>query len=216
MFTIRKFHIILSAGAILLSLGASITEAGFPCRNGNNLNSNAFNGSECFGCRSWNKPAFPPYDRPFPLGQVSDAFHEIQQTNAEAADFILYDYEFLGENGKEAILNPKGREHMTQIARRLPHVPFPIVIEMTEKTNDVQKNQELLSIDEKRRANVVMWLQKFYEDDPRVSPEEIAGRVVIAPDFEYQFRADRVIENFDYSESNGSYGGYGGGFGNRR
>ncbi|MBE6427359.1 MAG: hypothetical protein E7028_02045 [Planctomycetaceae bacterium] len=207
MFTIRKFHIMLSTCALLLSLGAAIAEAGFPCRNGSGQN------SACFGGRSWNKPAFPPYDLPFPLGQVSDAFHEIQQTNAEAADFILYDYEFAV--GEEVILTPKGREHMTQIARRLPHVPFPIVIEMTEKTNDVKENQRLARVDEKRRENVVNWLQKFYEEDPTVTPEEIAGRVVIAPDFEYQVRAERAIDSFNYSESYGNYGGQGGSFGGR-
>lgn len=209
MFTIRKFYTILGVSALLLSLGVSVTEAGFPCHG---------NGSGCFGGRSWNKPAFPPYDRPFPLGQVSDAFHEIQQTNAEAADFILHDYEFLGGKGKEAMLNPKGREHLIQIARRLPHVPFPIVVEITEKGNNVEKNRELASIDEKRRANIVMWLQEFYEKDPTVTPQEIDDRVVVAPDFEYQMRAERAIESFEYSESYGSYGSHGGngGFGGRR
>ena len=39
------------------------------------------------GCRSGaNGPAM---DRPFPLGQVSDAHWETQQANAEASDFIF-------------------------------------------------------------------------------------------------------------------------------
>ena len=33
------------------------------------------------------------YDRPFPLGSVSDAFWETQQTNAEAADFVFYHHD---------------------------------------------------------------------------------------------------------------------------
>lgn len=158
--------------------------------------------------RSWNKPAMPPYDRPFPLGQVSDAFNETQQTNAEAADFILYDYEFVGDT---ATLNPKGRDHMVQIARRLPYVPFPVVVEQTEKTNEVKENQRLLTIDETRRANVVMWLQKFYADDVTMDPNLIANRVVVAPDFNRQMRGDEAIAAFD--NSLGSYGGGRGGMG---
>ena len=56
----------------------------------------------------------PPYDRPFPLGQVTDAHWETQQTNAEAADFIFYDHEFEGRNSRmdglqAAILSTKLR-----------------------------------------------------------------------------------------------------------
>ena len=68
----------------------------------------------------------PPYDRPFPVGQVTDAHWETQQTNAEAADFIFYDHEFEGTTPR---LTPAGRKHLWQIALRLDQVPFPIVIE---------------------------------------------------------------------------------------
>ena len=42
----------------------------------------------------------PAYDRPFPLGQVTDAHWETQQTNAEASDFIFYDHEFVGNTAQ--------------------------------------------------------------------------------------------------------------------
>ncbi|MDO4628625.1 MAG: hypothetical protein Q4C70_05535 [Planctomycetia bacterium] len=208
MFKMQKNHLLTGSFALLLVLGVSAVQAACPCfRNGDGMR--PCNNSGTWS-RSWNKPAMPPYDRPFPLGQVSDAFNETQQTNAEAADFILYDYEFVGET---ATLNPKGRDHMIQIARRLPHVPFPIVVEMTEKTNDVKENQHRATIDETRRANVVMWLQKFYADDPSMNPQAIAGRVVIAPDFNYQMRADEAISSFNNSSlTNGSTGNYGGGY----
>lgn len=206
MAGIQKKHWILCV-LTLLVLGVSIVNAGFPC------NGNCGNGGFCGLGKG--KPPMPPYDRPFPLGQVSDAFWETQQTNAEAADFILYDYEFVGTT---AMLNPMGREHMTQIARRLPHVPFPIVIEMSEKTNDPQENRDLMQIDETRRANVVMWLQKFYADDPTMDPEQIANRVVIAPDFAYQVNSSQAARNFSNAtrpeSSHGAYGrGYGYGYG---
>ncbi len=51
----------------------------------------------------------PSYDRPFPLGAVTDVFWETQQTNAEATDFILYDHEF---KGNTAQLAPLARRHL--------------------------------------------------------------------------------------------------------
>jgi len=216
MFGIQKKHWMFTVFTLLVVLGVSSVDAACPCRD------NCRDGcclSDLFGGRKA-KPPMPPYDRPFPLGQVSDAFWETQQTNAEAADFIMYDYEFVETS---AILNPLGREHMTQIARRLPQVPFPIVIEMSEKTNDPKENRERLQIDETRRANVVMWLQKFYADDPTMDPEQIANRVVIAPDFEYQVNAEQAARNFRSAtgpnSSRGAYndgrGGGRGGYGSR-
>jgi hypothetical protein len=67
-------------------------------------------------------------DRPFPLGQVTDAHWETQQTNAEAADFIFYDHEF---RGNTAELAPGAKKHLEQVALRLDHVPFPVVIEQS-------------------------------------------------------------------------------------
>ncbi len=208
MFKLYKNHFLTSSFVLLLTLGVSAVQAACPIFDGNGrCCNNGMNGG--VWSRSWNKPALPPYDRPFPLGQVSDAFNETQQTNAEAADFILYDYEFVGDT---ATLNPKGRDHMIQIARRLPHVPFPVVVEMTEKTNNVEENQRLATIDETRRANVVMWLQKFYAEDPSMNPQMIAGRVVVAPDFHYQMRADEAISSFNNSSlTNSGYGGNRGG-----
>lgn len=72
--------------------------------------------------------AGPGADRPFPVGQVTDSFWETQQANAEAADFIFYDHEF---RGNTAQLSPGAKKHLEQIALRLEHVPFPIVIEQS-------------------------------------------------------------------------------------
>ena len=55
----------------------------------------------------------PSYDRPFPLGAVTDVFWKTQQTNAEATDFILYDHEF---KGNTAQLAPLARRHLEEIA----------------------------------------------------------------------------------------------------
>src|SRR5689334_7280511 len=70
----------------------------------------------------------PAYDRVFPLGQNNDAFWETLQTNAEAGDFIFFDHEFSGET---AMLAPGAKRHLEEVALRLPHVPFPVVIEQS-------------------------------------------------------------------------------------
>lgn len=199
MFTIHKSFTFLGAALLGAVLGTTALNAACPLFA-------PCNDDCCPPARGglWSRPAQPPYDRPFPLGQVSDAFNESQQANAEAADFILYDYEFVGET---ATLTPLGRNHMIQIVRRLPHVPFPIVIEMTEKTNDPKENQKRQAIDETRRINVVQWLKMFYEDDPTMDPKQLAERVVVAPDFEYQMRADECLNSYHSGMNYGSQGG---------
>ena len=92
----------------------------------------------------------PPYDRPFPLGQVTDAHWDTQMTNAQASSFIFYDHEFIGDSTK---LNVLGQRHLVQVAIRLRHVPFPVVVEETPN----HKNPRL---DEARRQAI---LDRFAE-----------------------------------------------------
>jgi len=105
----------------------------------------------------------PPYDRPYPLGQVSDAHWETQQTNAEASDFVFYDHEFKGDTAE---LTPGAKKHLMQIALRLPHVPFPVVIE--ESPENAKPD-----LDVDRRKTVV-------EQLARLGVDEVEQRVVIA------------------------------------
>jgi len=101
--------------------------------------------SGCQCCWPWRAcNAGPAYDRPFPLGQVTDAHWETQQTNAEASDFIFYDHEFVDDTAK---LNPLGEKHLLQVALRMDHVPFPVVVE-----ESINKNRKL---DAERRVAIV-------------------------------------------------------------
>ncbi len=77
--------------------------------------------SGCVGHKHGHKtyggpPYGPPHDRPFPVGQVTDAHWETQQTNAEAADFIFYDHEFrydaTGNHVDTAQLSPLAKKHL--------------------------------------------------------------------------------------------------------
>jgi hypothetical protein len=138
--------------------------------------------------------AGPPYDRPFVLGHATDAFWETQQTNAEAADFMFYDHEFVGETAQ---LAPGAKRHLEEVALRLPHVPFPVVIEQSLYNAKPD-------LDQARRQSIVMQLA-------RLGVANAEERVVIANAFAEGFTA---IEG-ERSYYNGILGGGGGGAGRR-
>jgi hypothetical protein len=134
------------------------------------------------GCQSCPGPA---YDRPFPFGQVTDAHWETQETNAEASDFIFYDHEFVGDT---AVLTPAAEKHLQQVALRLPHVPFPVVVEeignssspnlgkLNDTENPRSDAERRRAIDVERRRAIIERLVMLTQVDPR----RIAGRVVVA------------------------------------
>ena len=127
------------------------------------------------GCGGWSggrNRGGTSYDRPFPLGQVTDSFWETQQTNAEAADFIFFDHEF---SGNTAQLAPGAKKKLMQVALRLEHVPFPVVIEQSPHNRRPQ-------LDDARRRTVV-------EQLARLGAENSEDRVVIAPTFAEGFTA---------------------------
>jgi len=129
----------------------------------------------------------PPYDRPFPLGAVTDAFWETQQTNAEAADFIFYEHEFVGDTAK---LTPAAIRHLEQVALRLEHVPFPVVVEPVPNRAD-------LALDRLRKRTII-------EQLGRLGMPSAEKRVVIA---------DPFAEGFTAVEGESAYGStLGGGF----
>ena len=141
----------------------------------------------------------PQVDRPFPVGQVTDSFWETQQTNAEAADFIFYDHEF---RGNTAELAPGAKKHLEQVALRLEHVPFPVVVE--ESPNDARPD-----LDQARRRTIV-------EQLARIGVVNAEERVVVA---------NASPEGYTAQEAEAAYyggvldntvgGGFGGGVGRR-
>ena len=139
----------------------------------------------------------PAYDRPFPLGQVTDSFWESQQTNAEAADFIFYDHEFVGETEQ---LAPGGKKHLVQVALRWPQVPFPVVVEQSTYNRKPQ-------LDRQRRQTVINELT-------RLGLEMVDQRVIVAPAFVPGITAMEG-ESAYYRTLDASGFGYGGGVGRR-
>jgi len=151
------------------------------------------------GC-VWEQLRSPPYDRPFPLGQVTDSHWETQQTNAEASDFVFYDHEFEGSTTR---LTPAGKKHLLEVALRLDHVPFPVVVEQTVDN----KNPKL---DAARRQAIVELLVKLGIEQQYVDP-----RVVVAPAIAPGLSAIEGEAAYYSTIQGASEFGYGGGAGRR-
>lgn len=145
-----------------------------------------------------NQRRAPASDRPFPLGAVTDAIWESQQTNAEASDFIFYDHEFVGDTAQ---LAPAAKKHLMQVALWLEHVPFPVVIEESEHNARPE-------LDQQRRKTVV-------EQLARIGVENAEGRVVIANAYAAGLTAMEG-ESAYYSTLQGAWDNGGGGTGGRR
>lgn len=132
-------------------------------------------------------PYGPAHDRPFPVGQVTDSFWETQQTNAEAADFIFYDHEFRRTTSgpdrvETAQLAPLAKKKLEQVAVRLEHVPFPVIIESFPRNHDAAQNYQKGLVEEARRKTIVEHLNQMgiQNADERVVianafPEGITG-----------------------------------------
>lgn len=191
----------MNARALLPAAGCLLLAAGCLLMSGCECCTGWFGGGRGAG-QTHEQRLGPPYDRPFPLGQVTDAHWETQQTNAEAAKFVLYDHEFVGDTVK---LTPKGQKHLLQIAIRLEHVPFPVVVEQSPDGRYPQ-------LDVERRREVIGYLGQL-------GLENFENRVVIAPAFAEGLRAVEgeaayysTFGNQFYGGAGRRFGGYGGVF----
>ena len=155
-------------------------------------------GDDCYGNGngrrrgSYNGPAA---DRPFPLGQVTDSHWETQQTNAEAADFIFYDHEFRYDTKGRvdtADLTPGAKKHLLQIALRLEHVPFPVVIEESPHNSRPE-------LDQARRRTIV-------EQLGRLGLPNAEERVIVAGAFPEGYTGIEA-ENSYYNILSNMFGG---------
>jgi hypothetical protein len=176
-----------SLAALLIAAGASLSAIG--CHHGDGHgHGGLFTKHKAYG----GPPYGPAHDRPFPVGQNSDSFWETQQTNAEAADFVFYDHEF---KGNTAELSPGAKKHLEQVALRLEHVPFPIVIEQSP-------HNARPALDEARRRTIV-------EQLGRMGMVNIEGRVVVANAFAEGVTAVEA-ENAYWNVIGGQWGAGGG------
>ena len=181
----RSISIILVGLMCLTAVGCRSNDCGNGCGAGGGLG----------GGRGGGGNRGPDFDRPFPLGQVSDSFWETQQTNAEAADFVFYDHEF---QGNTALLAPGAKKKLMQVALRLEHVPFPVVIE--ESMHNARPQLDLA-----RRRTIV-------EQLARMGVVNSEKRVVVAAAFAEGITATEGEAAYyqtinDNNYSNRSFGG---------
>ena len=160
-------------------------------------------------CSSIPKGAIPD-----PVGTKLNWAIEAQAANAAEDDFTIYKYEWCA-GGTE--LGPYGKYHLGDVIKRLPNVPFPVVIQPTGQPD----------LDEARRQGLVVVLNMKGIADAE-------NRVIIAfPKAEALYGEEarrvyyRMLNPQDPSQSGyggygfggayggmgGSYGGYGGAYG---
>ena len=148
---------------------------------------------------------------PAPLGTISDNVWRIQETNAEASDFVIHEHEFSGNTSK---LNAAGESHVRQIAARMCETPFPVIIEMSSMSKregdvhgfPVHNDKEL---DQRRRELIVHTLTALGAND--VDNRVIVGPA-LTPGFE-QFEGEAAYQRGFTTQAGGLGVGRGGGGG---
>lgn len=131
------------------------------------------------------------------------------QTNAEAADFILYQKDFVAQTAE---LTPDGKDKILEIAARMRSAPFPVIVERSWNNSDPE-------LDSFRRDFVAMVLADKGNPDANnrvfVSPSYGPGKQSLeaAPEY-YMFTYQGFGGNNNgFGGGGGGFGGGGGGFG---
>lgn len=133
-----------------------------------------------------------------PLGSVVRAHYHTMQTNAEAADFIIHDHEFVGMTAE---LTPSGKDHIVEIAARMRSAPFPVIVERIENNSDPE-------LDAFRRDLVAQILSDFGNPDAQ-------QRTFVAPAYGKGLNSrEAEIDYYRFLYSRGSFGNFGNNFGN--
>ena len=143
-----------------------------------------------------------------PLGSTVRSWYQAMETNAEAADFIIHQLDFVGETAR---LTPDGRDHVWEIAARMRSVPFPVIVERSDNNS----NPEL---DALRRQVVVAALTSLgnYDADQRTvvaTPYGPGYRSLQAEPMYFQHVGAGFGGNNNFGGGFGGFGGFGGGFG---
>lgn len=119
------------------------------------------NGCEDSWCSwwPWSKNHYPAtrYAIPdvMPLGSIVRSHWHMMETNAEASDFVIYRHEFV-ESSSE--LTPYGKDHIAEIAARMPTAPFPVVVQRSMHNADPE-------LDRTRREIIVRVLADLGNHD---------------------------------------------------
>lgn len=141
-----------------------------------------------------------------PLGSTVRAHEQVMETNGEAADFIIYQHEFVGQTAE---LNSSGKDHVLEIAARMRSTPFPVLVERSENNSDPE-------LDAMRRNLIAQILLDLGNPDAQ-------QRTVVAPSYGPGYTGLRGEQlyyqhiyqgglNNNFNNNNGGNFGGGGGF----
>jgi hypothetical protein len=163
---------------------------------------------------------YQPPPPPEMLGSKVDQINLIQEENAEASKFVIYQHEFELNRNKDGVvvegirLNEYGEDHVKRIAENVRNgAPFPVVVERsqtsakpgTKYNYPVHFNPDL---DLKRREIVARALT-------RMGIADADTRVVVAPAFAQPLTGNEAQGAYatGISGMGGGMGGMGGGMG---
>jgi hypothetical protein len=170
------------------------------------------------------REAYVPPSPQAPLGAITDQIHQIQEANAEHSDFVIYQHEFELDTDQ---LNVSGKDHVKQIAARLPQLVDPSQranpqlderLVLVERSNtSVDDNTEFEypvhpnpDLDMRRREVIVRSLAAMGITDAE-------QRVVVSNSLTPGQKATSAERDYHQGLGGGfgfgGYGGYGGGFG---
>ena len=153
----------------------------------------------CSGCLSGHRSMAVPDI--VPLGAISRAHWHTMETNGEASDFVIHRNEFVDNS---SALSPYGRDHIMEIAARMPSTPFPILVQRSDNNSDPE-------LDAMRRNLVVRVLTDLGASDAE-------RRTVVSQPYSNGINAiegEQDYGRFRLSRGNGNQGGNnagGGGF----
>ena len=140
---------------------------------------------------------------------MSDPVWQAQETNAEHADFVIYQHEFKRDN---EMLNLGGEDHVKQIAARLlsGHEAMVVIERSMASTAPGSEFQYPVNpnpdLDLRRREIVVRSLAAMGIPDAET-------RVLVAPSFSQGLTGPEAEASYYQGMRSGGYRGLSGGFG---
>jgi len=109
---------------------------------------------------------------PQPVGAHTCAWQTTQGAIAERDDFVIYQYEWIGETAE---LSPFGNRHVDELVRRLESQPYQMTIEPSEGNPSLDAHRRMILIGRLNSYGVV-------GADARVSIDYAAAEGLIGPE----------------------------------
>ena len=97
---------------------------------------------------AWSHWGYPEQFIDPPLGATVAAPAQIQIANGQAAQMVLYDYDFFERGSQAATLNPSGHRKLDRISQWAESNPAPIIVERLTGNDELNEARRQYVIDE--------------------------------------------------------------------